>query len=433
VADEAKLSGIALRFETRRRALVAAERTREAALPERFWTQTSHFTTPATDLETIRKAARGLSGGARLLERLAIAPKDLAAELALDEGFVRSVLATPGGPPLLMIDGEDALATGAEAVVAGRRNAIEAFATIEWGSTLAFYRPRGLELDGSVEDLVTVISGTAARARGKDLSPRGASGAGPSGPSVPWRPFASRKFPIDGIVWPKARGASELVFLDDLLGELERTCELERGTVRVAFLVEAGRAVAGLGALVEAILPRLSAVIFGIADYSADLGLPEIRNDHPSSDRARSAIVELSGPAGVAPIDSMTLDYPVRDPKLGPEENRRKVLASLKVCYEEARHGIALGMEGKWVGHPLQLVANELAYRSSIDPAAVAADVASARAYDEAVRSGRGAAVIAGLMADRATDRHVRRRLRRAFARGALPLEVARELGLLRV
>ena len=404
--ERAVLTGIARRFEARRLELARAALARTVELPARLLAQTSHFTTPASQVETIRKAALGVAGAARLLEKLAIAPSDLAATLGVDERVVRAVLATRGGPPLVLVDAEDATALDPAVARRSRTSAVEAFATIEWGRTLAFYRPGGLALDACVEDLVTVVAGTAARARG-------------------------RRFPIDGVVWPKVEHEDELVFLGELLSELERASGLAPGTVRVGFLVESGRAVLRLERLVNAILPRLSSVIWGIADYAADVGLPSIRPDHPTCEWARAAIVNAAGAVGVPPIDHMTFDYPVRDPALDAASNKLKILGALRTCHHEARRGIELGMEGKWVGHPLQLVANEIAYRGALDEAGVARDVADVRAYRDASRAGQGAAVISGHMADRATDRHLRRRLRRAFARGVLAADVARELGVI--
>ena len=40
-------------------------------------------------------------------------------------------------------------------------------------------------------------------------------------------------------------------------------------------------------------------LIFGLADYSADLGLPAIGNDHPLADWARAEIVAVAGAVGV--------------------------------------------------------------------------------------------------------------------------------------
>ena len=56
--------------------LVRAARVRRARLPGRFRVQTSHFTTPASNLETIKKAAQGFAGAARLLVTIMTSPDD---------------------------------------------------------------------------------------------------------------------------------------------------------------------------------------------------------------------------------------------------------------------------------------------------------------------------------------------------------------------
>ncbi len=393
------------RFERRRRELVERREARLAELEVRFLNQTSHMTAPAASLETIKKAVSGLSGARRVLEKTGVSAGELGAALGVRVGLVESVLSRAGGPPLVVVDSEDATALDPRVLEAARANAVTGFSELDWGKTLAFYRPNGLELGECIEDLSEVIGKTAERTRG-------------------------RRFPIDGVVWPKVVHEDELRFLDDLLGELERGMEVARGTIKVEIVVEAGEAVSRLPGLVQACLPRLAGVIFGIADYSADVGLPAVENAHPVCDWVRAAIVNVAGGVGVPAIDAMTFEYPVRDPGLDAAGNKIKILGALRRSLEEARHGARLGMEGKWVGHPLQLLVNEIAFDGVLLAESVERDVAAVRAYGRAVSEGKGAAMIGGRMADRATDRHVRRRLRKALAQGKLALEVARELGI---
>jgi citrate lyase subunit beta/citryl-CoA lyase len=393
------------RFERRRRELLERREARVAELPVRFLNQTSHMTAPAANLETIKKAVSGIGGARRVLEKTGISIGELAAGLGVEIGLVESVLARSSGPSLVVVDSEDATALDPRVLATARANAVTGFSELDWGKTLAFYRPNGLELPECIEDLVEVIGKAAERTRG-------------------------RRFPIDGVVWPKVVHEDELRFLDDLLSELERGAGLERGTIKVEFFVEAGEAVSRLPGLVQACLPRLAGVIFGIADYSADVGLPAVENAHPVCDGARAAIVNAAGGVGVPAIDAMTFDYPVRDPSLDAAGNKVKVLGALRRSLEDARHGAWLGMEGKWVGHPLQLLVNEIAFDGVLLAESVEKDVAAVRAYGKSVSEGKGAAMIGGRMADRATDRHLRRRLRKALAQGKLAAEVARELGI---
>ncbi|HEX2797906.1 MAG TPA: hypothetical protein VHN38_12560, partial [Immundisolibacter sp.] len=75
------------------------------------------------------------------------------------------------------------------------------------------------------------------------------------------------------------------------------------------------------------------------------------------------------------------------------------------------------------------------AYREILPAAQLDRDLADVKAYQQAVNAGRGATVIGegmqAYMADRASDRHVRSRLRRAAAWGLLPAADAARLGLI--
>ncbi len=390
------------RFEARRAALLADLHAREARLPARWLHQPSHFTVPASDPERIRKAASGLAPARRLLERLGISPADLATVIEADLSLVDDVLARGGPPPVVIVDGEDATALDPAVQARARAAAVDALCAVEWGDTLALYMPSGLDLPGCGPDLVDVVGQVLARG-GR----------------------------LDGVVWPKARHAHEVHLLGDLLGRLEAAAGVARGQVRVVLMIEAGAALARLPDLVAAAGPRLGALVLGLVDLASDLGLPEARQDHPAIDAARAAMVQAAAAAGVPAIDAMTFEYPVRDPALHDAANRVRALGALATCARDARRGADLGMAGKWVGHPLQLLVTEVVRRAALGgPARVERDLAEARAYAAAVKDGRGAIAYQGRMLDRATDRHVRGRLRAAAAYGLLAPGVAAELEL---
>lgn len=315
-----------------------------------------------------------------------------------------------------MLDAEDAVAATAEAARQARAGAIECFRNADFGRTLRLFRPAGIGLDGCVDDLVEVLTAVAGRPAPDD-------------------------YPIDAVVWPKAESGQEIAWLCEMLGMIERQLGLSAGHIRVQFLVESARAVERLTELTDAAGTRLTGIVWGIADYSADVGLPEIRNDHPVCDWARCALVNAAGACGVPAIDSMTLNYPTplhRGETLSANQraqNRVKVLAALAQVYADARHGMELGMSGKWVGHPLQAWLVLAAYREALPAARLAQDLAEVDAYQRAVMAGSGATIVGegmqAYMADRASDRHVRSRLRRAAAWGLLPAADATRLGLI--
>lgn len=395
--------------DARRLAVRSALTGRRAALPLRYWRQAAHLTTPATDAAMARKAVEGGTAPvARMLERLGLTGDDLADRLELSRGLVETRLAKPSRAPLVMLDGEDAIAPGEEAAARGLTVAADTFSGAGWGdaaaASLRFYRPTGFDLDTTVRDLYTLLWRLRERTQ--------AAGA----------------FPLDGIVFPKVEHPEEVDLVNDLLSRAEAALGLPEGRIRVAYLVESGWATMQLAEIAQRAAPRLASLIFGLADFSADLGLPAIGNDHLLADWARAEIVAVAGAVGVPAVDGMTLDYPVADPALDAAANRTRWLDQMRLVYDDAVRARELGMLGKWVGHPAQLFAVLLAYEAASTDEALEHEAAKLEAYGAAVAADQGATIIAGVMSDRATDRHARVVLRQATAMGRF--EPARALAL---
>jgi citrate lyase beta subunit len=396
------------RFKEKREQLLAeTDRHHTSGLPLKFLRQQAHFTTPASNYDMALKAVeKGSSATARILEKFHISLAELSDTLEVPVSALEAELGVEPHSPMVMVDSEDAQALLEDVILRGRRNAIQIFREAKWGQTLRFYRPSGLRLDFCLDDLVTVLT-----AAGKDLPPD--------------------RYPVDGIVWPKAEQPEEISFVCEVLEGIEDELGLEKNQIKLEFLVESGWAVAQLPLLVKAALPRLAGIIFGIADYSADIGLPTIHNTHPVCDWARAAIVNMAGTVGVPAIDNMTVDYPVADSRLSDGENHLFIKKRIKQVFDDARHGEQLGMDGKWVGHPLQLFAVRLAYRLALPEEEIRTETDKILSYAQAVADEQGATIIEGVMSDRATDRHARNKLRKAIALGLLDAKRGVELGLI--
>ncbi len=403
-------SAIAL-ADSRRRALRADLVPRRTQLPLRYWRQQAHFTTPA-EAAIARKAVEGGTAPmGRILEKFGVGPMGLAERLGVDVGLVEQLLAAPRRAPLVMLDAEDALAFTDQAAELGRQGAADVLATADWSGggprSLRFYRPPGLNLETTARELYGLLWTLAER-----------SGDG--------------TIPLDGIVFPKVEHPEEVDLVHGMLTEAERALGLPVGGIRVAYLVESGWAAAQLPAVAARAADRLCALVFGLADYSADLGLPTIANEHPIADWARATIVDVAGAVGVPAIDGMTLDYPVADPALDAPANRSRFLDRMERVYRDAVRARDFGMLGKWVGHPAQLFAVLLAYEAGFQPEALEAEAAKLTAYGIAVNEqGKGATIIGGVMSDRATDRHARVVLRQATALGRFDPQRALALGII--
>lgn len=379
-----------------------------ADLPLRFLRQQAHFTTPASNFDMVQKAVeKGHSATPKILEKLGISNQELAEKLGVSVAEVEAVLASEVRSPHVMVDGEDAQALRDDVVARGRENAIRVFQEASWGKTLRFYRPSGLRLKYCVQDLFIVLTEVAKGLKNPD------------------------DYPIDGVIFPKMEQPEEVLWVCGILSDIEKNLGLKPNQIKLEFLVESGQAVVNLPKLIENSVHRLAGVIWGIADYSADVQLPDILNNHPVCDWVRMTIVNLAGAVGVPCIDNMTVNYPVARKDLDDAGNKAFILDRLKECYDDAIHGMLLGMDGKWVGHPAQLFVVKLAYSQRFKQAEVDQEVYKIEEYNKAVEAELGATIISGVMSDRATDRHARAKLRIAAAQGYIDPQRAKNIGII--
>jgi citrate lyase subunit beta/citryl-CoA lyase len=293
---------------------------------------------------------------------------------------------------LVMLDLEDSIPRGDdEALDRGRANVIRAFRELDWGPRLRFFRPRGLALDPALEDLEVVLGAVGAR--------------------------------VEGIVLPKVESADEVRLVDEVLAEIESRHRIAPGSIRVEVLVESALAVEEAFAIARA-SKRLVGLVFGSHDYWSSLGMLGVpyRRDHALVDYARARIVSAAATVGVPAIAEMTFEFPTRD------KSEAERAAALEACRLDALHARDTGFRGKWVGIPAQTdIALEV---FALPEDVVAKAVEEARAFLAAERAGRGATIIGGKMADRATDRLNRVALRTAYVMGRLDPAVAAELGV---
>jgi citrate lyase subunit beta/citryl-CoA lyase len=340
----------------RNQAILERLNGREIDLPPRLLIQMAHLTCPATVWKYVESAA------------------------------------TRSAANLVMLDLEDSIPRGDDAKLAeGRANVIRAFNTLDWGSRLRFFRPRGLALDPRHEDIAVVVG-----AAGKNL---------------------------DGLIFPKTETPDEVRSIDATLAALEKKHNLPEGKISIQVLIESVSAEEQVFEIARS-SKRLSALIFGAYDYWGSLrmvGVP-YRTDHPLLDHARARIVKAAASVNIPAIAEMTLNYPTK------EKSDAEKRAALDECRRDAEVARTFGFRGKWTGIPAQTaIAIEV---FSMDVAVIERAVAEAKAFLAAERQGLGATMIDGKMADRATDRINRVVLKTAFALGKLDPTTAAELGL---
>ena len=200
-----------------------ARRPSSRDLPLRYWRQQAHLTTPAADAAMARKAVEG--GTAPMAPDARAVRRDGAPTSPIGWSSIRLV-DEAGWPrrrraPLVMLDGEDALAPGDAVAARGLAVAADTLADADWGSAggpaaLRFYRPPGLNLETTVRDLYALLWGLRERS------------------ATPGR------FPLDGIVFPKVEHPEEVDLVHDLL-------DRRRGRARAAAGPHPGRLPRGIG------------------------------------------------------------------------------------------------------------------------------------------------------------------------------------------
>jgi citrate lyase beta subunit len=163
----------------------------------------------------------------------------------------------------------------------------------------------------------------------------------------------------DGFVvtFPKVIAPGHAALFVEILGRLEHDRKLRDGALRFEIQVETPRSVVdangaiGAPAIVEAARGRLTAMHFGVFDYTAALGLMpwEQRLDHPANDFARYAVQVAVAGSGVAVSDGSTNVVPASD-------RTEDVHAAWRVHATHVRHSLRAGFYQGWDLHPSHLV-----------------------------------------------------------------------------
>lgn len=294
---------------------------------------------------------------------------------------------------LVMLDLEDSIPRdNAQLLEQGRANVIRAFNELDWGPRLRFFRPRGLELDPSHSDIAVIVEAAGSK--------------------------------LDGLIYPKIEDADEVRSIDETLTELEQALRLAPGRIRIEPLIESAAAEENVFEIARA-SRRLAGLVFGSYDYWASLGMgaSSYRADHPLIAQARGRIVKAAASVGIPAIAEMTTNYPTRDKS---DDERRAAMVEFRGDALLARD---FGFAGKWTGIPDQTAMAVEIFQTPDDE--IERAINEAKQFIEAEATGRGATMIDGKMADRATDRLNRNTLKKAYAMGRIDEALAKELGVI--
>ncbi|MBA2895834.1 HpcH/HpaI aldolase/citrate lyase family protein [Nonomuraea soli] len=237
----------------------------------------------------------------------------------------RSVLAVPGSNPRFLekaqsldvdevfLDLEDSVAPLAKAQARG--NVVKALLEGDWTGKTRVVRVNALETQWTYRDVIEVVEGAGER--------------------------------LDCVMLPKVQDATEVVWLDTLLTQIEKTMGFEVGRIGIEAQIENARGLVNVDAIAGS-SKRLETLVFGPADFMASINMRtlvvgEQPPGYPEGDAYHYILMRLLMAARMH--DLQVID--------GPYLQIKDVEGFTKV----ARRAAALGYDGKWVLHPSQVQA----------------------------------------------------------------------------
>ncbi|MEV5375310.1 CoA ester lyase [Streptomyces nondiastaticus] len=240
----------------------------------------------------------------------------------------RSCLAVPGSNPrflekaqglpadMVFLDLEDACAPLAKEDA--RHLVVDALNNGDWTGKTTAVRVNDWTTHWTYRDVVTVVEG-----------------AGPN---------------LDCIMLPKVQDAQQVVALDLLLTQIEKTMGFEVGRIGIEAQIENAKGLVNVDEIAAA-SPRVETLIFGPADFMASINM-------------RSLVVGEQPPG--YPADAyhyilMRILMAARAHDLQAIDGPYLQIKNVEGYKEIARRSAALGFDGKWVLHPGQVdAANEV-------------------------------------------------------------------------
>lgn len=189
---------------------------------------------------------------------------------------------------------------------------------------------------------------------------------------------------IDVMVLPKIHEATDVLFADRLLTQIEQNMGLEAGRIKLEALIESAKGVLHAEQIAAA-SPRLKSLIFGVADYAGDIGAPTpVQDQFALYQYPKAKTVAAARAAGIQVIDGVTLQF-----------------RNLAQCEHDARAALEMGFDGKWAIHPDQVTVINRVFTPSPEEITRASEILEL--YRKANDSGAGVIVYKDEMVDGAS------------------------------
>lgn len=265
----------------------------------------------------------------------------------------------------VFLDLEDAVAPSAK--LDARQKVIHALNTLDWGRKTRCVRINDVTTPWCHGDIIEVVEGA-----GKN---------------------------IDTIMLTKPYTPADVLFLDRMLGQLEKKLSLDK-RIGIEVLIEEVQALQEVEGIARC-SDRMEALIFGLGDYSGSQGI-DLKcigsADGYPGDIFHYARFRITMAARAAGIDAVDGPFP----NFHDETGYRR----------EAERAKALGMVGKWAIHPAQIAPALEIFSPSQEEVDRARRIESA--FRKAEAAGVGAVEVDGMMVDIAVIRLTRNTLKKA-------------------
>jgi beta-methylmalyl-CoA/(S)-malyl-CoA lyase len=199
---------------------------------------------------------------------------------------------------------------------------------------------------------------------------------------------------IDGVVVPKVGRLEDVRRAADAVAEFERDYGREEGSVGLSIIVESARAVSDLPEIARhGTDGRLSALVFGPVDYTAELGGRELDGSRPewpgllerlSNEASAAGLVAIGGPFDQLYTERAGVSFYNGD-----------------AYADQVEREAAVGLDGSWSLHPNQTKQANRVHMPRSDE--LRRDVERIEAFQDAKSEGTGAVSVDGQMIDEAT------------------------------
>ena len=199
---------------------------------------------------------------------------------------------------------------------------------------------------------------------------------------------------LDGVVFPKVGRIDDVCDAAGVLAEAEREAGLDDGALDMAIILETAPARSDLREICQfAADSRLSGLVFGPVDYTAELGGRALDGERPRWDGLLEALSNETSAAGLVAIGG-PFDQLFR-------ERAGVTYYNAEGYADQVEHEATIGIDGSWSLHPKQTAQANRVHMPTTEE--LEQDLAKIEAFNDAKREGTGAVVVSGQMVDEAT------------------------------